>query len=63
MSAPPFGLPDRPRIRHGWRCTRHGATVEVVKQDATGRARVVDMCQECGGTDLLDQVRHTPQEQ
>jgi hypothetical protein len=28
-----------------------------VKEDATGRARVVEMCQECGHDDMLDRVR------
>ena len=49
---------DRPpsRVRHTWRCVRRGPTVEVVRTDPTGRARVVAMCQECGGTDLLDRI-------
>jgi hypothetical protein len=50
---------DRPpsRVRHTWRSLRRGALVETVTTDATGRAHVVQMCQECGGTDLLDRIR------
>ena len=39
---------DRPpsRVRHTWRCLRRGALVEVVKEDATGHARIVEQCQD-----------------
>ena len=56
--------PPRPpdRVRHRWTCARRGALVEVVKQDATGRARVVEQCQECGCDDLTDRVRAAHEE-
>ena len=54
--APWQGTRPPSRVRHTWRCTRRGALVETVKEDATGRARVVAMCQECGGSDVLDRI-------
>lgn len=56
--------PPRPatRIRHSWKCTRRGATIETVRTDPTGRARIVEQCTECGHDDLLDRIRteHEP---
>jgi hypothetical protein len=34
-----------------------GPTAEVVTTDATGRARVVEQCQSCGGTGLEQRLR------
>jgi hypothetical protein len=52
-------LPDKPpsRVRHSWRCAKHGPLLETVKTDATGRAHVVEQCVECGGTDLTERLR------
>jgi hypothetical protein len=56
--------PPRPatRIRHSWRSTRHGATIETVRTDPTGLARIVEQCQECGCDDLTDRVRAAHEE-
>jgi hypothetical protein len=58
---------DRPpsRVRHGWRCVKRGPLFETVRTDATGRARVVEQCQECGHDDMTERIRaerqeHTP---
>jgi hypothetical protein len=47
-------LPEKPpsKVRHSWRCVPRGPTTEVVTTDATGRARVVEQCRTCGGTDI-----------
>jgi len=51
-------LPDKPpsRVRHSWRCVKRGPLVETVRTDPTGRARVVEQCQECGHDDLAERV-------
>ena len=52
-------LPDRlpSRVKHSWRCVHRGPLVETTRRDATGVVRVVERCQECGGTDLVERVR------
>lgn len=43
---PPFGIPAPDPINHDWRCPRR-RIAEVVRRDATGRARVVRKCLDC----------------
>ena len=52
-------LPDKPpsRVRHSWRCVHRGPVVETIKRDVTGRAHVVEQCQECGHDDLEHRLR------
>jgi hypothetical protein len=40
---------------------KRGPTVETITTDAAGHGHVVEQCQECGGTDLLDRI-HTDHE-
>jgi hypothetical protein len=47
--------PDR--IRHSWKCTRRGPTVETIRADPSGRAHVVLACVECDQTDLAERLR------
>jgi hypothetical protein len=55
--------PPRPpnRVRHSWRC-RVGPYDEELRELPNRQALVVTVCEECGGTDLLDRIRteHEP---
>lgn len=40
------------RVHHTRRCSRTAGTRETIRMTATGQARVVEQCRECGRTDL-----------
>lgn len=44
------------KIHHSMLCSRTGAVVEMLAPEPTGQCRVVDQCQECGGTDMADRL-------